>query len=725
MRIYTSILLLFILLISVENYAQNIAGFLIVDSLSGKPMPGATVRLLTSGKGAAAYEEGIIHLKIQGYADTLRVSYIGYVTRTIPEKDLSLTGIRETHDVIIQIKLIPSDIEYSQTTITSSRINSYISASPLRVEVLGDEELTEKLLENPTNISELLSELSAVQMTQTSQLSGSTNFRLLGLPGRFTLLMKDGLPLFGGAAQEMSFMQLLPIDLKQVEIIKGASSALYGNGAVGGVINLITKQPKEKPELHAVSSWNSFRGTAAGVFYSQRNNDIGFSVIASTDNKSAADVNHDGYTEIPKADKFVFEPAFYYYKDDATVHSAKLSWLNEKRSGGKYTAISLDNGKGFIQHDNTNSIAGYFSGASKLSAIYSWSAKAGFMHLNNSMDIPAASLNRHQDTYFWEASVNAAFKNHNLVFGASVLSDRAALNGGFNFAGENLQTTTGAFTFDEFSPVKLLSVQIGMRYDQNNAYTGFFSPAFSGMYKLSNFSFVRLSTGTAYKTPGLFSDDDGNFAESSILPSSNMKAELARNIMLDGSYKFSPIEDVFVSLNQVFFYVQIENPVVLTYDRVSNRYFQVNQSSPIRSKGTETNIRVSGEDVKYYFGVSFEKTERLYSINKNYPLSPEFKMVSILSFEDDGIWEFDLGGIYYGRQYLDDGTSMRQYGTYEAAFIRNFGNLKAVLNCENIGNIRQSNYMPLVVPSAAGPKFNEVWAPVEGRMFVLTVLYSL
>ncbi len=721
MRDYKTIYFFLILLISPVMLCQNNHRLLILDSLNHRALPGATVRLQAAGTGAATDNDGFIDFPFKNSRDTLLISFVGYTTRSIAVEQIAEQVVASGGPV--SIFLSPTDIEYSQAVVTSSRINSYISASPKRIEIVGDEEITEKIMENPANISELLSELSAVQMTQSSLLNGSTNFRLLGLPGRFTLLLKDGFPLFGGAAQELSFMQLLPLDLQQVEIIKGASSALYGNGAVGGVINLITRQPTGKPELRAVASANTFRGTAAGVYYSQRNNDVGFSLNASADNKAAVDVSHDGFTDIPQVNKFVVEPSFHYYADSATEYYAKLTLLNEKRIGGEYNALAL--GNGFIQHDNTNSITGYFSGNSKLNETWSWTVKAGFMHLNNSSDIPSVSLDRQQRTYFGEATTCASFSNHSAVFGASVLDERTRINTSPENRDEQLQTTAGVFVFDEFRFSKALTMQIGMRYDRNNLYKGFFSPDFSGMYKFNDLSFIRLSMSTAYKTPGLYAEDDGNFAGSSILPTAGMKAEQAQSIMLDGSYKFSPFEDVFISLNQVFFHAEIKNPIALQFNQAMGRYYQVNQPSSITGNGMETNIRVTAEDIKFYLGASIERTERLYSANKRYPLSPDFKIVHILSFEDEGNWEFDIGGIYYGRQYLSNGTRVRQYATYEAAFIKKLGNLKVVVNCENIGSIKQSDYMPLVVPSPSGPKFNEVWAPVDGRMFVVTVLYNL
>ena len=92
---------------------------------------------------------------------------------------------------------------------------------------------------NPTNISMVLRESTGIQMQQTSLSSGNTNIRIQGLDGRYTQLLRDGFPLYGGFSSGLSILQIPPLDLQQFEIIKGSSSTLYGGGAIAGLINTL------------------------------------------------------------------------------------------------------------------------------------------------------------------------------------------------------------------------------------------------------------------------------------------------------------------------------------------------------------------------------------------------------------------------------------------------------------------------------------------------------
>ena len=102
----------------------------------------------------------------------------------------------------------------------------------------------EKTMMTPGDIATLLNETSGVRVQVTSPSLGAANVRIQGLRGRYTLLLADGLPLYGGQTGAIGLLQIPPLDLGQVEVLKGVASALYGPSALGGVINLISRRPQ-------------------------------------------------------------------------------------------------------------------------------------------------------------------------------------------------------------------------------------------------------------------------------------------------------------------------------------------------------------------------------------------------------------------------------------------------------------------------------------------------
>ena len=112
----------------------------------------------------------------------------------------------------------------------------------------------------------VLRESTGIQIQQTSASSANQSIRIQGLDGRYTQILKDGFPLFGGFSNGLSIMQIQPLDLKQVEVIKGSNSTLFGGGAIAGLINLVTHTPQEEWKLRLMVDQTQALGTHLMVF---------------------------------------------------------------------------------------------------------------------------------------------------------------------------------------------------------------------------------------------------------------------------------------------------------------------------------------------------------------------------------------------------------------------------------------------------------------------------
>src|SRR3979411_228803 len=158
-----------------------------------------------------------------------------------------------------------------EVVVQSSRTNSRIKDLPTRVEVIGTEDMEEETSMHPSNVAMLLSEASGIQTQQTSASSGNVQIRILGLDGKYTQFLKDGFPMYSGFSNGLSIMQIPPLDLRQVELIKGSSSSLYGGDAIAGIINFISKKPSSRPAWNFLANQTSRAGTDMGNFYAARN----------------------------------------------------------------------------------------------------------------------------------------------------------------------------------------------------------------------------------------------------------------------------------------------------------------------------------------------------------------------------------------------------------------------------------------------------------------------
>src|SRR6267143_2266843 len=147
----------------------------------------------------------------------------------------------------ISVDLQPQAEMEEHVTVAATRTDKRIEDQPMRVEVLDREEIEEKLMMTPGDIVMMLNEAGGLRVQATSPSLGAASVRIQGMRGRYTRFLSDGLPLFGEQVS-LGLMQIPPLDLGRVEVIKGVASSLYGAGAMSGVVNLVSKRPAATAE---------------------------------------------------------------------------------------------------------------------------------------------------------------------------------------------------------------------------------------------------------------------------------------------------------------------------------------------------------------------------------------------------------------------------------------------------------------------------------------------
>ena len=180
--------------------------------------------------------------------------------------DVDVTAGRAL-SVTVDLPVQPA-VEEEVTVVASTRTGRRLEDEPVRVEVLGREEIEEKMLMTPGDIVMMLNEMGGMRVQATSPSIGAASVRVQGMKGRYTRFLSDGLPLFGQQVGGLGLLQIPPMDLGQVEVIKGAASALYGAGAMGGVVNLLSRRPGPEPVREMLVNRSTLGGTDAVAFLS-------------------------------------------------------------------------------------------------------------------------------------------------------------------------------------------------------------------------------------------------------------------------------------------------------------------------------------------------------------------------------------------------------------------------------------------------------------------------
>ena len=211
----------------------------------------------------------------------------------------------------------------------------------------------------PGDVRMLLSESTGIQTQQTSATSANATIRIQGLDGRYTQLLKDGFPLYSGFSGGLGIMQIPPLDLKQVEVIKGSSSTLYGGGAIAGLINFISKTPTEKREISFLVNGTSALGLDVSGFYSQKFKRIGLTVFASRNSNQAYDPAKNGFSAIPEFQRYTFNPRLFFYLNEKTTLNIGFNTSFENRLGGdmKYIKGEQDSLHTYFEKNETQRYA--------------------------------------------------------------------------------------------------------------------------------------------------------------------------------------------------------------------------------------------------------------------------------------------------------------------------------------------------------------------------------
>jgi outer membrane receptor for ferrienterochelin and colicins len=289
--------------------AQNELSAIVLDNATRQPLAGATAVLKGTSNGASADQDG--RLKLSSIPDgkhSIIFSLLGYRQQEIeivfPSAEALTVLLDESAD------------ELGEVIVEGTRSNRSIADNPTRVEVLT-EEIDEASTMDPSKIAHLLTHSTGIQVQQTSATNNTANVRIQGLDGRYTQMLRDGFPLYGGFSGSLSIMQIPPLDLRQIEYIKGGASTLYGGGAISGLINLISKDPSNEETLVHLNA-SQIGAFDVNAYTSRKTEKIGLTLLAQRNTHQYFDADKDGYSDMPQLTKFNFNPRLFFYLSDNT-----------------------------------------------------------------------------------------------------------------------------------------------------------------------------------------------------------------------------------------------------------------------------------------------------------------------------------------------------------------------------------------------------------------------
>jgi outer membrane receptor for ferrienterochelin and colicins len=718
-------LIIFILSLGL-NYAnaQNTIHFFVKEK-SEDPLPGVSILIEGTLRGTVTDTTGQATLdNIQDGEVSIRISYMGYedqkITLIFPDDN------RKTIPVVLE----PSGELLEEIIISTVRSSRTIEDIPTRIEVITSDELGEKAAMNSSNIGMLLSETTGVRVQFTSLSSGNLSIRIQGLDGRYTQILKDGFPLYGGFAGGLSIMQIPPLDLRQVELIKGSNSTLYGGGAIAGLVNLITIKPGKEPALSLMIDQTSALGTTGNLFYAQKYGETGLTVYGAADHQTAYDPDDDGFSNLPKSHTISINPRFFWYINPRTELSLGLNTTFDKRTGGDMKVIKgyPDEEHVFTEENKSNRYATMLDFSSHKRR-YDFSFKNSFNFFDRKVIIPGYLFSGNQLASFNEILFNMDREESDWQVGVNYYSEIFRETHADSIPVRDYSHhTLGTFIQNTTKVSELLTLESGLRTDYNIDYGPFILPRISLLIKPSPKLTSRIGGAFGYKLPTLFTEDAEKLYFRGIVPINPADTDPERSMggNADVNFKTSTPGGFIFSVNQMFFITRLKNSLVLRENSLNHGYFYENADGDILSSGFETNIKFTYSDFTFYVNYAFIHTQLKYdNIFHQKPLTPKHNAGFLLMYESEGKWTAGYELYYTGNQFDEMYELKPHYWVMGFMAMRKVGKFSLYVNFENFNNTIQSDFEPLVLPPSENPSFPDIWAPVEGFVFNAGVKYQI
>jgi outer membrane receptor for ferrienterochelin and colicins len=586
------------------SLAQTING--VVKDQDHNLLFGATVYNSLNGKSTLTNEEGVFSIASIKGENKLVISYVGYTPKVL-NVDGNTTNIGT-------IALENDSLEEVVISGTLRQVSKLKSAVQIELYSADFFRATPK-----ASFFEAIEGINGVRPQLNCNICNTGDIHINGQEGANTMVLIDGLPLVSGLSTVYGLSGIPQSLIKQVEVIKGPASTLYGSEAIGGVINLITKLPENVHRFNIdayTTSWGELN-VDLGAKY-QLKSVQGLIGVNYFNYSNPIDNNEDGFTDLTLQHRIsIFNKikmkrnsiAFRYFYEDRW--GGEMNWNSDYRGGTQVYGESI--------YTSRIEVFGKYDVSENLFLQYSLNN-----HDQNSV-YGSTSYNALQTIGFLQGIYSKALKNHNLLVGATYRYTSYDDN---TPATQTKEVTTlpGIFIQDEWKLGNSQTLLSGIRYDRNSIYGDIWTPRVNYKWASNDeSSIVRLGFGTGYRVVNVFTEDhaaltgarDVVFTED-ILPEKSWNVNVNWNQKLYS--KFGTIFDLDLSV----FKTEFSNRILPDYETNPNQIIYSNLDGKSVTQGITLNINsLSANGLKVNLGATFIDSKIIQNNETEYPFLTE------------------------------------------------------------------------------------------------------
>jgi outer membrane receptor for ferrienterochelin and colicins len=591
------ILILFTLQFSYAQEITSVSGFV---SGEGRKIQAANVHLLGTKQKTVTDSLGYYSLENVAVGNyTIQISQMGF--QSLKKKIQVIKDSVQSYN----FELTDNDNQLNEVVVSGTLKPVKRLESAVPVEVYS----TVFFKKNPTpSIYDALQNINGVRPQLNCGVCNTGDIHINGLEGPYTLVLIDGMPIVSSLSTVYGLSGIPNSLVERIEIVKGPASSLYGSEAVGGLINIITKNPTNAP----VFSADYFTTT-----YFESNLDLGMKFNAGKKATSILGVSYFNYDQIIDKDKDNFTDVtlserisvfnkWSFQRNNNRLFTIAARGMYEDRWGGDVRWEKKFRGGDEIYGESIYTKRGELIGSYQLpfeeKLMLSFS---GNIHYQDSR-YGTTSYIANQKIGFLQLTWDRKIGQNDFLTG---IANRYTYYDDNTAATKDAESTwlPGIFIQDEITFSPKSQVLLGARYDYNSIHGSIFTPRFAYRFKANENSIFRLNAGTGFRVVNLFTEDHAALTGSrDVVIANNLKPEKSVNVNLNYIQKINFDNGTFIGIETTAFYTRFSNKIISDYETDPNKIIYDNIYGYALSQGISTNVDLNfPSGLKFIVGATF------------------------------------------------------------------------------------------------------------------------
>jgi outer membrane receptor for ferrienterochelin and colicins len=582
---------------------------------SGAPIEYATVALPKLNIGTTTDSAGAYTIKkIPMGTHQVRVSCLGYINYT------TTITIKSAAIYTLSIPLEENNEQLNEVVVTGTLKEVSRAESPVPVEII-----TPKLFKkNPTSsLFEAVGMVNGVQPQLNCNVCNTGDIHINGMEGPYTMILIDGMPIVSALSTVYGLSGIPNSLVERIEVVKGPASSLYGSEAMGGIINVITKNPARAPLVSADvfgTNWGEYSVDAAVKF--AKNKKTSLLGVNYYNYQNPIDKNGDGFTDVTLQNRISVFNKWNFERKDNREASIAARYVYEDRWGGQTNWNREWRGSDTIYgesiYTNRAEIIGKYQLPTKeriyTQFSYNWHGQNSYYGIVPYMATQQVAFVQS----YWDKELA---HGHNMLLGASYRYTYYDDNtpGTTSANGQTNQPAStplpGIFIQDEWTVNKKHKLLAGYRYDYDRHHGNVHSPRLAYKFAPNTLNTLRASFGTGYRVVNLFTEDHAALTGArQVIIAEKLNPERSYNSNLNYETKLKAGK-TFVGLDATAFYSYFTNKIVGDFDTDPNKIIYNNLRGYAVSRGVSVNADITFKfPLKLLVGITYMD---VYQMNDN------------------------------------------------------------------------------------------------------------